>query len=435
MYLSPPKAGKDTQKQTKSRRRIALAEAARNIKWDKKNSRGYQEKIMQGPMDLVFFSIVFILLVFGLIMMFSAGYAWAIKEEDGDGTAYISKQLIFSGLGLAGMYFLSYFDYHNFRKPIIAYGLYVFQLILLLMVKFSPLGREHNGARRWLGIPGTNFEFQPSEITKFAIIIIFAYLISMNYSKLEKFSYGVTPFLILLGIPAFLVLTQTHLSATIILLFIGAVLMFVGGSKFSHLMLVFAIAVGLGAIVIAYTINVKGIGYFTERINVWLDPFAGTSPKEWQTQNSLIAIGSGGLFGMGLGNSRQKFLYLPESKNDFVFAVVCEELGFCGAVLVILIFLMFVFRGFYIATKAPDKFGMIIVVGLTFQIGLQAMFNFAVVTNAIPNTGISLPFFSYGGTALCMQLAQMGVILNVSRQCIFSSPPKENNSQKSSEST
>lgn len=410
-----------------------MAEAARNIKWDKKNSRGQQEKIIQGPMDLVFFSIVFILLVFGLIMMFSAGYAWAIKEEDGDGTAYISKQLIFSALGLIAMYFLSYFDYHNFRKPIIAYGLYVFQLVLLLLVKFSPLGKDHNGAKRWLVIPGTSFEFQPSEITKFAIIIIFAYLISMNYSKLDKFSYGVTPFLVLLGLPAVLVLTQTHLSATIIICAIGIVLMFVGGVRIRHLLLLAGIAAGAVCIIVAYKINVDGIGYFTERINVWQNPFAGTSPKEWQTQNSLIAIGSGGLFGMGLGNSRQKFLYLPESKNDFVFAVVCEELGFCGAVLVILIFLMFVFRGFYIATKAPDKFGMILVVGLTFQIGLQAMFNFAVVTNAIPNTGISLPFFSYGGTALCMQLAQMGVILNVSRQCIFSSPPKQNNSPKPSE--
>ncbi len=386
-------------------------------------------------MDLVFFSIVFILLVFGLIMMFSAGYAWAIKEENGDGTAYVSKQLIFSALGLTAMYFLSYFDYHHFRNPIIAYGLYAFQLLLLLLVKFSPLGRDHNGAKRWLAIPGTNFEFQPSEITKFAIIIIFAYLISMNYSKLGKFSYGVMPFLILLGIPAVLVLTQTHLSATIIICGIGLVLMFVGGVRISHLLLLAGIAAGLVGIIVVYKINVDGIGYFTDRINVWLDPFAGTSPKEWQTQNSLIAIGSGGLFGMGLGNSRQKFLYLPESKNDFVFAVVCEELGFCGAVLVILIFLMFVFRGFYIASKAPDKFGMILVVGLTFQIGLQAMFNFAVVTNAIPNTGISLPFFSYGGTALCMQLAQMGVILNVSRQCIFSSPQPQNNSPKPSQST
>ena len=165
-----------------------------------------------------------------------------------------------------------------------------------------------------------------------------------------------------------------------------------------------------------------------DRINVWLDPFSASAqedPSLWQTQNSLIAIGSGGLFGLGLGNSRQKFLYLPESQNDFVFAVICEELGFCGAVLVLLIFIMFVLRGFYIASKAPDKFGMMLVVGLTFQIGLQALFNIAVVTNAIPNTGISLPFFSYGGTALCMQLAQMGVILNVSRQCVFSEPKQE----------
>ena len=159
------------------------------------------------------------------------------------------------------------------------------------------------------------------------------------------------------------------------------------------------------------------MSYLTDRVKAWLDPFS--SIDTWQTQQSLIAIGSGGLFGLGLGNSRQKFLYLPESENDFVFAVVCEELGFIGAMMVIILFALFIFRGFYIAAKSPDKFGMMLAVGLTVQIGLQALLNIAVVTNSIPNTGISLPFFSYGGTALTMQLIEMGVILNISRQSMI----------------
>lgn len=387
---------------------------------------GCNEKYVRGPMDLAFCSIVLILLVIGIIMMFSAGYAWAIRKQ-GSGTYYVGRQLGYSAVGLTAMFLISFFDYHNFRRPIIAYGLYAAQLIMLILVKWSPLGADNNGAKRWLKIPGFP-EFQPSEITKFAIIIIFAYLISMNYSKLEKFSYGVVPFALLLVVPAFFIITQTHLSATIIICAIGFVMMFVGGISKKHLFLIGIGGAALIVVFVTYKVQVDGIGYFMDRIHVWRDPFSASAqedPSLWQTQNSLIAIGSGGLFGLGLGNSRQKFLYLPESQNDFVFAVICEELGFCGAVLVLLIFIMFVLRGFYIASKAPDKFGMMLVVGLTFQIGLQALFNIAVVTNAIPNTGISLPFFSYGGTALCMQLAQMGVILNVSRQCVFSEPKQE----------
>ncbi len=180
--------------------------------------------------------------------------------------------------------------------------------------------------------------------------------------------------------------------------------------------------IGAAAIALALflLIEVKGIGYFEKRIMSWTDPFgAEASDATRQTKNSLIAIGSGGLFGLGLGNSRQKFLYLPEAKNDFVFAVVCEELGFVGALMVIILFLLFICRGMYIASKAPDKYGMMLAVGLTVQIGLQALLNIAVVTNTIPNTGVSLPFFSYGGTALIMQLVQMGIILNISRQSII----------------
>jgi cell division protein FtsW len=198
-------------------------------------------------------------------------------------------------------------------------------------------------------------------------------------------------------------------------------MMFVGGTNVKHLIILGILAV-LGVALVAFIlIEVNGVTYIQNRMLSWTDPFNEelSQDETWQTKNSLIAIGSGGWFGLGLGNSRQKFLYLPESQNDFVFAVVCEELGFVGALLVIILFLLFIIRGFFIAAKAPDKFGMMIVVGLTVQIGLQALLNIAVVTNTIPNTGVSLPFFSYGGTALIMQLAQMGIILNVSRQSII----------------
>lgn len=378
---------------------------------DYQTSKGYKETILAGNMDLPFFIIVMILLVMGIVMMFSASYAWAIHEGT-DGLYYAKKQIMFAGLGLVAMLIASKIDYHIFRKIWIAYGVFFIALIMLILVPF--IGPPINGAQRWIYI-GT-FNFQPSEIMKVAIIILFSYIISVNYSRMKLFRFGMLPFLLILGLVAGLMMLEPHLSGTILICSIGLIMVFVGGAKLSHLIGTAMIGVAglVGAVL--YLMNTKGFGYFSTRMQSWLDPFSDTTSKTWQTQQSLIAIGSGGLFGMGLGNSRQKYLYLPQSKNDFVFAIVCEELGFIGAMMVILLFALFIFRGFYIASKSPDKFGMMLAVGLTVQIGLQALLNIAVVTNTIPNTGISLPFFSYGGTALTMQLAQMGIILNISRQ-------------------
>ena len=384
-------------------------------------SAGYREKIATGPIDYPFLLIVMILLVMGIIMMFSAGYAWAIKEEGGDGTAYVRSQLGMAGIGLVGMFFASFFDYHWFRKPIIAYGFYGMCVVLLVLCLVGPFTHPQGGSYRWVyfGIPKVP-AFQPSELTKLAIIMLFSYLISVNYSKMKYFKYGIVPFLVFLGIVAGLMMMETHLSGTLIICAIGIIMMFVGGSRVKHLFVLGVIGAAAIALALFLLIEVKGIGYFEKRMMSWTDPFgAEASDATWQTKNSLIAIGSGGLFGLGLGNSRQKFLYLPEAKNDFVFAVVCEELGFVGALMVIILFLLFICRGMYIASKAPDKYGMMLAVGLTVQIGLQALLNIAVVTNTIPNTGVSLPFFSYGGTALIMQLVQMGIILNISRQSII----------------
>ena len=377
------------------------------------------QKLSVGTMDFPFFLIIMILLVMGIIMMFSAGYAWAIAKGN-KGTNYVTHQLIMAGIGLVGMFFTSFFDYHWLRKPLFAYGFYGFCIVLLILCRVGPFKSPRGEAHRWVQFPGLP-RFEPSELMKLAIILLFAYLISVNYTKMKHFKYGVVPFMLFLGVVVGLMMAQPHLSGTLIICAICVIMMFVGGTKFSHLLLLAMVGAAALAAIMFVLMEVKGITYFESRFLSWTDPFNESAALDdvWQTRNSLIAIGSGGLFGLGLGNSRQKFLYLPEAQNDFVFAVVCEELGFIGAVMVIILFLLMIFRGFYIASKAPDKFGMMLAVGLTVQIGLQALLNIAVVTNTIPNTGISLPFFSYGGTALVMQLVQMGIILNVSRQSII----------------
>lgn len=366
-----------------------------------------------GNIDIPFLCIILVLLVIGVVMMFSASYAWAVSEGKA-GTYYASKQIFFAVIGLIAMFVLSYWDYHFFTKRWVAIGLFVISLIMLVLV-LTPLGiKTDTGISRWIGI-GT-FSFQPSEIMKFAIIVLFSYLISRNYSKMKSFKTGILPYLAILAVVAGLMMLEPHLSGTILICAIGIIIIFVGGAKFVHLLGLAGIGVaGIVGIVI-YKTAVDGIGYFQQRIEGWLDPFADVQNSNWQTCQSLIAIGSGGVFGLGLGESRQKYLYLPESQNDFVFAIVCEELGFVGAVTVILLFALFVFRGMLIASNAKDKFGMLMCVGLTIQVGLQAFLNIAVASNFIPNTGISLPFFSYGGTSLVMLLAQMGIILNISRQ-------------------
>ena len=365
-----------------------------------------------GNMDITFFILVMVLLTFGLIMLFSASYAYAYYRYGGDSFRFIRKQAFFAVVGVVGMLVISKIDYHILKK--FTYWVFGICLILLVLVLIFPAGEGGeglNGAKRWLSLGFTTI--QPSELMKFGIILLFSHLISINYKKMGTFAYGVLPFLFFLGIVAVLMLLEPHLSGTILIFAIGLIMMFVGGTKYRYFGLALAIAI-LGIVAI---VAIKGIDYVSVRLNGWLDPLSDVQDETYQTVQSLLAIGSGGLWGLGLGQSRQKFLYLPEPANDFIFSIVCEELGFIGASIVILLFVLFVYRGFVIASKAPDKFGAMMVVGLTVQIGIQAMLNIAVVSNTIPNTGISLPFFSYGGTALLLQLFQMGIILNVSRHC------------------
>lgn len=363
-----------------------------------------------GSMDLPFFIILLVLITFGLVMMFSASYSWGYYE--GDSFSYIRKQLVIAAVGFAAMIGISMIDYHIFRNKYVAYG--IFAAAFLLLATVWKFGVTRGGATRWYYIGGTSF--QPSELMKFAVIILFAFIISVNYKKMNKFMFGIVPFLFVMGVVAGLMLLQPHLSGTVIICTIGVTMMFVGGANWKQLAAVGLVGAGLLVVGVLVLMEIKGIGYFKERINGWLDPTSDVQDSTFQTYQSLLAIGSGGMFGLGLGNSRQKFRYLPESHNDFVFSIICEELGFVGALVVIILFLLFIFRGFYIASKAKDKFGMMVCTGIIVQIGLQALLNIGVVTNAIPNTGISLPFFSYGGTALLMQLCEMGIVLNISRQ-------------------
>ena len=360
----------------------------------------------QPPLDLPFLVLVLALVAFGLVMLFSASYAVAMYRR-GNGYAFIRPQLLYAALGLAAMYAASRVDYHIYHR--LAWPLLGLSVALLVVVLFMP---EYNGCKRWIVLPvGT---LQPSEIAKFAVILVFSHIISLNHTRMKRFSVGVLPFALILGLLAVLMLLEPHLSGTMLLFGIGAILMFVGGTGLRWFGL--AAGGGLAAVGAALVFLPDLVPYAADRLNSWLDPFADPLGDGHQTIQSLYAIGSGGATGLGLGNSRQKYLYVPEPQNDFIFSIVCEELGFIGACLVILLFVLLLVRGISIAVSAPDKFGALLTVGFTVQVVLQAVLNMAVVTNTIPNTGISLPFFSSGGTSLMMLLGEMGIVLSVSRQ-------------------
>lgn len=367
----------------------------------------FRRKNAPAPMDLPFLILVLILVGFGLIMLCSASYAVGLYRRQ-DAYAYIRPQLLYAALGLCAMYAASRVDYHIYHK--LAWPLLGLSLVLLVVVLFMP---EYNGCKRWIVIPGVG-TLQPSEIAKFAVVLTFSHIIALNHDRMEQFWVGVAPFALVLGVVAVLMLLEPHLSGTVLILGIGAVLMFVGGTGLRWFLL--AGAGGAAAVGGAVVLLPDLVPYAQDRLASWLDPFADPLGDGHQTIQSLYAIGSGGATGLGLGNSRQKHLYVPEPQNDFIFSILCEELGFVGACLVVLLFVLLLLRGLTIAVHAPDKFGALLVVGFTVQVTLQAALNMAVVTNTIPNTGISLPFFSSGGTSLMMLLGEMGIVLSVSRQ-------------------
>ena len=361
----------------------------------------------RGAVDVTFLILVMILLLFGLIMLFSASYA-AARYKTGDSFHYIKNQLIFAAMGVTGMIVISFIDYNVLRR--FAIPIYCVAVLLLIIALILPptKGNFH----RWIAIGGIG-TFQPSEIAKFAIVLLFAHLIAAYGEKMSTFKYGVAPFIITLGVVAVLTVLEPHVSGTILILLLGAIMMLAGGTRLKWF--------GLGLVFMAIAAGVflmvpKGLEYAAKRVDIWMDPYSDPLGDGFQTIQSLIAIGSGGLMGKGLGDSRQKYLYIPEPQNDYIFSVVCEELGFVGAAIIIILFALLIWRGFIIAMRAKDKFGSMLAMGLTMQVGIQTLLNIAVVTNSVPPTGISLPFFSYGGTALLMLLFQMGVVLSISRE-------------------
>lgn len=385
-------------------------------------------------LSLSFFAYVMILLVVGIVMMSSASYAWAYSEHGGDGLYYAKNQAKNALIGFAALIFFMKMDYHNLKniklpgikKFNIAGLLYVLGAVFLVLVLF--IGSDEGGtmgAKRWLYIGGS-LSFQPSEVAKLAIIIFFAYSMERDGRKMDDFRVGILKYAVLMGIYAFLLFLEPHLSGIMLVATISVAMILCGGANRKQFIVLGASVLAAAVIIIVVQANIPG-SYVATRIKSWQNPFADVLNDTWQTANSIIAIGSGGLFGLGLGNSRQKYLYLPETKNDFVFPIVCEELGFVGALAIILVFFLLVIEGFSIAVRCKDRFGMLIAVGITTQIGIQTVLNLAVVSNLVPNTGISLPFFSYGGTALIMQLAEMGIMLNISQQRYY---PDEHRTRK-----
>ena len=376
----------------------------------------------RGPMDLPFLLLTMMLLVIGLIMLLSASFpsAQASKDSNYDPLYYFKRQAAFAVLGVFAMTWVSKINYQRFRS-IAKYAFYGSLILLALVIVPGPnrygklLGITVNYSTRWLGVPGTSFRFQPSELMKLGIILHFATTISRKRERMQTFREGIVPYVGWLLLVAVLMALEPHVSGMILLLGIGAVMMVVGGIHWKWVAAGVSAAVG-GIYLLLFTPLMEIIGYNSDRITTWKDPFWDPQNASWQMAQSFITIGSGGLLGVGLGKSRQKFMFLPEEHNDFIFAVICEELGLIGATLIMLLFALLIIRGYWIAIHANTRFGSLLVVGVVTQIALQTFLNIAVVTGFIPATGISLPFFSYGGTALAIELAEIGIVLSVSRQ-------------------
>ena len=358
---------------------------------------------LNGKMDYALIVITLLLLSTGLIMLLSASAPTSLSES-GNSYKYVVKQGIMAFGGLCAMIVLSKIDYRIYRR--FKWIIYVGLIILLVLVGF--VGTNAGGARRWINILG--FSFQPSEFAKVGFIIFYAAILSdmKEKNKIKKLVPGfLFPLLFLIPIVISIYILQNHFSATFIITAITCVQMFVAGSCFRYFLGTGALGVtGLLGLLLKKSTESSGDESFRfSRIQTWLNiDSASLTGEGWQINQSLYAIGSGGLFGVGLGNSKQKYLYLPEPQNDFIFAVLAEELGFLGCIFVITLFMIFIWRGIVISIKAEDNFGTLIAIGITTMIGLQALINIAVVTNTIPVTGMPLPFFSYGGSAMLADL-------------------------------
>lgn len=368
---------------------------------------GAAEAVRQrrGSIDLPFAALTLLLLTIGVVMVLSASYARAYySAATGHNAAYyFMRQLGFALAGVGAMYALSLFPMQFYRRM----SFLVLAAAAGLLALVPVIGVSQGDAKRWISLGFTTF--QPSEIAKIGIILYFAALICKFKGRMRTVRYGILPFAGVLLIIVALLVMEPHFSAAIIIIAIGAVMLFLGGVRLYWF--VGALIAALAALGVVMTF----FPYASSRVTTWLDPFANTSGSGYQIVQSLYAIGSGGLFGLGLGQGRQKYLYLPEEHNDFIFPVVCEELGFVGAIAILILFALLVIRGYWLAMHMRDRYSFLVTAGITTLLAIQVILNVAVVTNLVPCTGISLPFFSYGGTALLIQLAEMGIVLSASR--------------------
>ena len=362
----------------------------------------------RAPFDGDFFLLVLLLLSLGVLMVFSASFPRAYYDPGGitggDAAYYFVRQLIYALLGTGLMLLCS-------RLPMAFYRRWTFPFLalsLLLLALVPLIGVKANGSRRWLGLG--SLTLQPSELSKLAVILSFSALICRFRQRMHSFRWGILPFLGILSVIVGLLILEPHFSASIIILALGGCMMFLGGVGLGWF------AAALGTLGGGLLVLLMFFPYASSRINTWRDPFSSPSADGYQIVQSLYAIGSGGLSGLGLGAGRQKYLYLPEEHNDFIFSVVCEELGFLGAAAILTLFALLVLRGYRIALGCRERFDFLVCAGITTLLALQVFLNVAVVTNLLPCTGISLPFFSYGGTALLIQMGEMGILLSASRE-------------------
>ena len=418
--------------------------------WAQRELASEKKSVQRHGFDVPFFVIALLILLIGVIMVLSASFARSYYMS-GDPMWFFSRQIVFAALGLVSLLIVSRIPTRIMSRLSIHLLLASIALLILVLI----IGVTINGARRWIGVGGvteTALTFQPSEVAKLGVIMAFAQMACKFGKKMNRFRYGVLPFALVTAVIVILLYRQPHISAIIIIATIASVMMLVGGTQLRWFLLAGLFVVALISAIIVprmlvsneynetpltireAVIDASGsLGYAGSRISAWLDPDADPLNTGFQTRQSLLAIGSGGLFGQGLGQSRQKFLYLPEEHNDFIFAVVSEELGFIGAVLILMLFVLLIVRGYMLSFRASDRFGQMIVFGITSLLAIQVFFNVAVVTNLIPATGISLPFFSYGGTALLLQLVQVGIVLSVSREIEIKEPNKEPNRELNKE--
>ena len=368
----------------------------------RENEYGVSERavIKKSGMDWGFVATVITLVVLGLLMVFSASYPSA-NYRYGDGMYFIKRQAAWAAIGTVVMFATSRFNYHNYKKlckPIV--------IIMFAFLGLVLLSKPINGARRWLGVG--SLTFQPSEFAKIALIVFFAKVLSEAKEKVKDIPYLVKYVAVLLLALGLLYL-EPHMSVCIIICLVVATMFLVAGFPMKTFLGLCAIAIPI-VIVVAF-----GADYRMDRLTSYIDPFADKQGDGWQIIQSLYAIGSGGFFGLGFGNSRQKFMYVSEPQNDFIFAIICEELGVVGAFVIMILFGILIWRGVKIAINAPDAFGTLLVIGIISLVGIQAGLNIAVVTKFAPTTGISLPFFSAGGSSLVFLMGAMGMVLNVSR--------------------